>query len=218
MTMIDRRAFLAGAAASLASPAFAAAPPAWDIDFDVRIAGQSVGHHRLAFRRDAAGDLRVTVDVAMRVRLMFVTVFNYRQQAEETWRGDRLLSLESRTVDGDHRDHVVAEPDGEGRLAVRSSRAGDRVVDGDMWPTSAFWRPAAVERSRFLDVATGVIRLVDIAYRGLETIEALGRERPARRYFVDTSRAFDIWYGSDGAWLRLEWSGFGLTARYHRVT
>ena len=216
--MIDRRSLIFGTAATLLTPpSLAAARGRWDIDFDVRIAGQQVGHHRLRFRQDDDGALHVTVDVIIKVRLMFMTAFDYRQQAEEIWRGDRLERLESRTVDGDDSDHVLAERTSDGRIPVQSRRAGDRTVDGAIWPTSAFWRPAAVERTEFLDVATGVIRPVSIAYRGLETVEALGRERSARRYAVDTSRDFDVWYGSDGEWLRLEWSGFGLTARYHRV-
>lgn len=216
--MIDRRSFLLGSAVSLAAPLPALAAPRWDIDFDVRIAGAKVGHHRLGFRRLDGGALAVTVDIAIRVRLMYVTVFDYRQLSEEVWRGDILERLESDTVDGDDHDHVVARRNAEGMLAVQSLRAGDRIVDGDLWPTSAFWRSSAVDRSRFLDVASGTIRPVTIAFRGLETVTALGRERTALHYAVDSSRDFDVWYGSDGEWLQLEWSGFGVTARYSRVT
>lgn len=184
------------------------------IDFDVRIAGSSIGHHRLSFA-PVGEELRVTVDVEMRVRMLFVTAFDYRQRTEERWLGERLLEFRSETVDGDNHDRVTAEagPDG---LQVESRRFGSRTLAADTWPTTAFWRPAAIERTRFLDAARGDVREVVISARGIESVDALGERRPARRYHVETSRDFDVWYGSSGEWLKLSWSGFGLTADYVR--
>lgn len=198
----------------LALPAIAA-PPARGIAFDVHVAGSRIGHHRLEFsRRD--GLLHVRIDIRMKVRVLFMTVFDYTQTVDEHWDGARLVRLESTTVDGDNRDAVsaVAGPDG---MDVQSRRFGARRMPADTWPTTAFWRPEAVRRTRFLDAARGDWRDVRIEDRGVEQVVARGDIRAGHRFHVDTSRDFDVWYGADGDWLKLQWSGFGMTADYVRV-
>ncbi|MEC9347645.1 MAG: DUF6134 family protein [Pseudomonadota bacterium] len=212
---LSRRTLLGGAAALLALPSPAAA--AGDgIDFDVRVAGSSIGHHRLAFRRHGEV-LRVSIDIRMKVRLLFMTVFDYTQRVEEDWEGERLLRLESTTVDGDNHDAVTAVADTEG-IAVRSRRFGERLMPADTWPSTAFWRQAAIRRTRFLDAARGDWREVRIEDRGVEQVIAGGQSRAGHRFHVDTSRDFDVWYGANGDWLKLQWSGFGMTADYVRLT
>jgi hypothetical protein len=198
------------------TPGRLAASTPGDIRFTVRAAGGDVGHHRLTFRQQD-DRLHVAIDVRIRVRLLFVTVFDYAQTAEEVWRGGRLEAFSSDTSDGDNMDSVRAVRDEAGVLQVASRRFGERAIEGDIWPSSAFWRPAAVERTEFLDAARGDIREAVATLQGLDRIDALGEQRMARRYSVRSSRDFDVWYGSDGAWLGLEWGGFGVTARYRRV-
>lgn len=188
-----------------------------DIHFDVHVAGSKVGHHKLTFEAGPGADeLTVRVNVRMRVRLFFVTVFDYTQQTEEIWRGDRLVRFTSTTLDGDNRDEVVAVLGDDG-LEVDSLRFGTRTLAPETWPSTAFWRLDAVGRTEFLDAARGDIRKVAITEQEAEFIDAQDRRHLARRFHVDTSRDFDVWYGATGAWLKLQWSGFGMTADYRRT-
>jgi len=216
---IDRRGLLLGslsllALAALPRGARAAQPD--DIHFDVHVAGSKAGHHSLTFTPGPGVDeMTVKVDVRIRVRLFFVTVFDYTQQTEEIWQGDRLVSYASTTLDGDNRDEVTARQTAEG-LAVTSLRFGARVLPADTWPSTAFWRQDAVQRTEFLDAARGDIRKVAVTEDDLEFIDALGKRHLARRFHADTSRDFDVWYDPDGTWLKLQWSGYGMTADYRR--
>lgn len=212
---LHRRTFLTGLAAASLLPSGATAQDAVpsDINFTVRIAGEPVGHHRLRFRREADG-LRVDVDVAIKVRIFFVTVFDYRQTASELWRDGRLVSFTSETMDGDNLDRVRAKATADGKIAVESLRFGDRTLDGDLWPSTAFWRPAAVRRDVFLDAARGDLRQVEVTTIGQQRVDVPGGSRIASRFHVESSRDFEVWYGLDGAWLGLSWSGFGVTAHY----
>lgn len=217
----SRRALLlAGGALALGAlvprAAMASALPD-NIHFDVHVAGSNVGHHTLTFEAGPGVDeLTVRVDVRMRVRLFFVTVFDYTQQTEEIWRGDRLVRFTSTTQDGDNRDEVAAVQGGGG-LKVDSLRFGTRTLAPDTWPSTAFWRLDAVGRTEFLDAARGDIRKVAITEEEAEFIDALDRRHLARRFHVNTSRDFDVWYGATGTWLKLQWSGFGMTADYRRT-
>ncbi|MDF1721454.1 MAG: DUF6134 family protein [Minwuia sp.] len=205
-----------GSRAAILSSDLPADLPA-DIHFDVHVAGSKVGHHTLTFTQGPGADeLTVRVDVRMRVRLFFVTVFDYTQQTEEVWRGDRLVRFTSTTLDGDNRDAVTAIQGLDG-LDVESLRFGGRRLPADTWPSTAFWRLDAVGRTEFLDAARGDIRKVAIAEQEAEFIDARERRHLARRFHVDTSRDFDVWYSVTGAWLKLQWSGFGMTADYRRI-
>ena len=64
---------------------------------------------------------------------------------------------------------------------------------------------------------SGAGRDVRIEDRGVEQVVASGKTRAGHRFHVDTSRDFDVWYGANGDWLKLQWSGFGMTADYVRV-
>src|SRR4051794_41955484 len=63
-------------------------PP--DLLFDVARKGSRIGSVRVRFRADGAGFAASTAwDLA--VKLAFVTVYAYRQDADDRWRGGRLV-------------------------------------------------------------------------------------------------------------------------------
>jgi hypothetical protein len=49
----------------------------------------SIGQHRIRFRPEAA-DLVVTTDIALKVKLAFITLLDMRHDSEERWRDGRL--------------------------------------------------------------------------------------------------------------------------------
>lgn len=193
----------------------AGVPASGRIHFDVFVAGSRDGFHTITFQRDGR-DLLVNVDVKIRVRLMFITVFDYRQSVRERWRDGQLVSFESETVDGDNVDKVRGRVR-DGGFYVESRRAGPLEMPADILPTTAFWRRDAVGHDRFLDAARGDYRDVKVKDLGWQHTEQAGRQEFLKRYHVASSRNFDVWYDSAGQWRRLEWSGFGVTASYIRA-
>ena len=190
-------------------------PASGRIHFDVFVAGSRDGFHTITFQRDGR-DLLVNVEVRIRVRLMFITVFDYRQSVRERWQDGHLVSFESETVDGDNIDKVRGAAI-DGKFLVDSRRAGSVEMSADILPTTAFWRRDAVGHHRFLDAARGDFRDVKIKDLGWQHTEQAGRQEFLQRYHVASSRDFDVWYDSSGQWRRLEWSGFGVTASYIRA-
>lgn len=193
----------------------AGVPASGRIHFDVFVAGSRDGFHTITFQREG-DELLVNVEVKIRVRLMFITVFDYRQSVRERWRGGRLVSFQSETVDGDNVDRVRGT-ERDGRLHIDSRRAGQLEMPADILPTTAFWRRDAIGHSRFLDAARGDYRDVQVKDLGWQHTEQAGRQEFLQRYHVASSRNFDVWYDSAGQWRRLEWSGFGVTASYIRA-
>ncbi|MGK7861740.1 DUF6134 family protein [Falsiroseomonas sp. E2-1-a4] len=162
----------------LADEAFAA--PA-GLDFRVLRAGSPVGTHTVRFR-DNAGLLEAQSDVRIEVKLMGFTVFRYRHETSETWRGDRLVAMSSRLEKNGTTTACEARasgtalllrgPEGEQRLPAQAApltwwrmatlRAGVPLFD----PRKAL----AVDPELRISPAAGGTRVVLVGGEGAEVL------------------------------------------------
>jgi len=100
------RSILLAAAIFLAAGGTGGAEPVTeDLSFEVWRDGESIGTHALRFTRD--GDrLFVDIEVALAVKVLFVTAYRYEQQRREVWKDGRLVAFRSKTHD-DGTDYVI---------------------------------------------------------------------------------------------------------------
>lgn len=171
---------------------FAVARADTPVTFSIERAGETIGHHRITFDRADNGDLIAHIDIQIRIRLAFVTVFRYHHQARETWRDGRLVAMESRTNDDGRRSHVRARATDAG-LEVEGPQ-GRFIAPADILPTS-YWRRETVTQRRLLDTQSGRIVRVTITPEGPGSWRVAG------------DLQFTIGYGPDG------WSAMSFTAR-----
>jgi Family of unknown function (DUF6134) len=68
------------------------------LEFDVVRAGAVVGQHRITFHQDG-GKLLVHSELAIKVKVLFVTAYRYEQTREEVWREGKLIAFTSTTDD-----------------------------------------------------------------------------------------------------------------------
>src|SRR6185503_233402 len=102
---VTRRLFLTLSTAAVAVPVLApfaalGVDPAArrDLRFRALRGGASIGEHRVTFRSD--GDrLTVATRVDIAVKVLFITAFRFKHDAEEVWQADRLVSVKSTTND-----------------------------------------------------------------------------------------------------------------------
>jgi hypothetical protein len=181
--------------------AAAAAAPADEWNFTVLLNDQSIGNHR--FRVGGPPTARtVTSEASFDVKLLGLSVYRYRHQAEEQWRGDCLAVLEATTEDGGDRSTVRATA-APGGLSVEVAGAA-QVVPGCVMGF-AYWNPAMRQQSRLLNAQTGRMEDVRIREAGEGTIDANGRTLPARRWRIEgPAQPITLWYGNDGRWLGLD--------------
>ena len=172
--------------------------------------GRPFGHHRLSFRRD--GDrLTVDIEIALEVRIAFVTAYRYRHRNTEIWRDGRLVSLDSRTDDDGRQHRVTARSAPEG--LVVDGIDGRIVAPADIIPTS-YWNKAIVDQTTVLDTQHG--RLVDVTIRprGTETVTAAGQSITTERYAVTGGADLDLWYSQAGQWVRMAFTARGSDIEY----
>ena len=199
------RRLLAGALLLPALPRRAAAAPP-DLTFRVMREGSQVGTHTVRFREEG-GVLGVRTEIRVAVRLMGITVYRFTQDTEEAWRGDRLVSLESRSDRNGRAGTCAARAEGQG-LRLRGT-AGEAVLAARAAPLT-WWRAASL--------APGV-PLFDVR-DGLPVAPRLERseERGGQRIRVVGGEGAEVVYDAAGTWVGFATTGEdGSAVRYERA-
>ena len=143
-------ALLPGALPAAAQPG----PPDGTVEYAIMRNGDQIGSHRLVFRRE--GDrLTVDINVSVQVRVLGITAYRFTQTARETWRGGRLVTLDSSGND-DGTQYAVRVREADGGLIAES---GGRSV---RFPAEAValdvWNPAQLQREVLVDTIEGAAR------------------------------------------------------------
>jgi len=190
--------------------------------------GAAVGRHVV---QSSAPGPRHTVDVSTHVAVQIanrITLFRYSHQSHETWEGERLVALDSRT-DDDGRQHRVLASSGAAGLVVRATipevenastsdrmmsfsamtteRLVEQVVPGNVLPSS--WSHfKIVQQTRLLNSQTGNVMPISVQQLGTDVVQTGIGQIPATRYRLSGMVApLDIWYDNRGRWLKSAFKG-----------
>ena len=181
-----------------------AAPPGWSDtrrqwDFQVTLDGQPIGEHR--FTSTASGDDRqVSSDASFVVKMLGLTVYRYRHQAIEQWRGNCLTGLAASTEENGKTSRVRAEAEG---AAVAQGEAAQALAGCVM--SFAYWNPAILTQTRLFNAQTGRAETVQVKPQGSDTVEVRGVPVTAARWRITgTAQPIDLWYAADGEWIGLD--------------
>lgn len=170
------------------------------IRFSVLRNGDEVGFHEVAFAR-SGGDLTVRTIFDVRVRLLGISVYSYRYEANDVWRDGCLVSLRSNTNDNGT------------RLSVEAVRIGDQLrITGpkgvDTAPASIFpthhWHPGVIGSSQVLNTITGTVDRVVMVEHGPQPVAIGNVETATARKFAYTGDLTnEVWYDSAGRWVKM---------------
>jgi hypothetical protein len=212
------RAALAGAAGcsfpQLARAATAIVVPAAKDNrrFSVLYKGNRIGSHIVVYS-PATGETRVSTEIRLLIKAAFFTVFAFNHRSQETWRGGRLVSLDSETLE--HGETLLvqgtATPDGFRVL----SKSGPFIASAATLTSNSLWTPAVLEQETLVDAQHGGVIGVSARRFADEHIVADGRELPVTRYtFITPYLAGSIWYDADNLWVRGEFERDGAKIQY----
>jgi hypothetical protein len=156
---VDRRRLLALAAGAAAMPllrpllsvrAYAAAQR--DLRFRALRHGSPIGEHRVTFRPD--GDrLAVETHIDIAVKVLFLTAFRFKHEAEEIWHAGRLVSVKSTTDDNGTLLRVTGNAVEGGFRIVGED--GPFLAAGHLLTSNALWDSRIVRENRLIDVQHG---------------------------------------------------------------
>ena len=206
------------------------AAPAWaeTWNFDVRLDGKPIGTHR--FLVDGPAEARVVSSTAaFDVKLLGITVFRYRHEARERWRGDCLQEIRSSTDDDgkpvqvDRRWELAAPTASTATAATGATGATGAAgtgaaADSACLMSYAYWHPALIRQQRLLNPQTGEVDEVRIERLPDATIPVGGRDVDASRWRITSTatststgkpaparQVLTLWRDrADGRWIGLD--------------
>ena len=180
--------------------------------FEIFRNGTSIGRHVMTYQRE--GDLlKVSINIDIKVTLAgLVTLFRYEHRNEETWRGDRLVALESRSNNDGDPEFVRGRAEGD-EFVVESTSGAKRLPASVV--STTYWNPLITQRSVLLNSGDGTLMNVKVVPHGEDAIEAAGATVRASRYeFIGDLNA-ELWYDATGRWVASRFKGKdGSTIEY----
>lgn len=169
--------------------------------FQVYVNDKPVGWHEFRLRsQDGQEQLSSTAE--FEYTLLFVPVYRYQHQNQETWRDGCLARIESST-DANGKDYAVFGEAGDAGFMLESSK-GEAVLPGCV-RTFAYWNPEFLQANQLLNTQNGEYLDVAVSTPVKDSIEVLGETVSAQRYQLTAKKLkLDLWYSDDGEWLALQ--------------
>lgn len=180
------------------------------LEFDVLRDGGQFGTHILSFARDGE-TLTVKTDVNLRVDLGPINFFEYIHNVTETYAGERLIWVGSRTKNEGKWKTLSAEPAGGGLKVTGEKFKG--VLSGLVIP-STHWNENEMKQPKMFSTETGEMLPIKVSDRGIEKVKAGGMTIDARRYDVDSELDASFWYDAQGRWVKCVFEAQGSKVEY----
>lgn len=168
--------------------------------FDVSADGIPIGTYAFVLNENGASR-RLVADASYRVHLLVVDAFRYEHHDDETWQGDCLVRLATRTVEQGRTTTVTGSADGDA-FVLDGPRGRESLPACSM--TFAWWNPRILQQKALINAQTGALTPVTVTPLGRDRIEVRGTTVDATRYRMETERTVtDVWYSSEDEWLAL---------------
>ncbi|HEX3632995.1 MAG TPA: DUF6134 family protein [Casimicrobiaceae bacterium] len=167
--------------------------------FDVSLDGLPIGTHDISLREN--GDSRSVVsDMRFSVSLLGFKAGSYEQHEEETWNGDCLTRIDTRTVERGATTTVSGRLEG-GSFVVDGPGGQQRLPACVM--SFAYWNPRVFKQASLINVQTGASTPITIQ-AAEEAYTVRGASVDATHYRIDTARnRIEVWYSPAGEWIGL---------------
>lgn len=171
------------------------------VAFDVVRNGSVVGAHVTRFEKQA-DDLVVRSSMNIDIGVLFIPVYGFRYNAEETWRDGQLTALDVKVRDGGDDFAFMGQRADQGFRIQQPEK--EYAVAGPLLTTN-HWNAAVVGYDQVLNTLTGNMNEVRILNQGIETIPVAGGTLKATRYdYTGELRDTSVWYDDQGRWVRLQ--------------
>jgi len=180
------------------------------LEFDVFRDGGPLGHHIVTFAREGE-TLTVDTDIQLKVTFGPLTFFEYIHDVTETYVGDRLVWVGSRTKN-DGKWKTLSAKAVTGGLNV-TGEAFRGILSGLVVP-STHWNMEEMKQSAMFSTETGEMLPMSVTDRGIERVKVGATMIDARRYDVKSDLAASFWYDAEGRWVKCAFEAEGSKIDY----
>jgi hypothetical protein len=169
--------------------------------FRVFLDDKEIGYHEFRLQR-MEDELQLSSKASFEYRLLFVKLYEYLHKTTETWRGNCLTGIESRT-DANGKPYRVQGVLIDDRFVVEGAK-GRAEVPGCLM-SFAYWNPDFLQQNQLLNAQNGEVLEVRVSEPEPVELEVHGDTRPAFRYRLEAGELdIHLWYSENREWLALE--------------
>ncbi len=167
-------------AIGLATPVLASSPPSKGaLRFDVIRKGKDIGELSYSFSGSAAKySVQVVTDIAVKITLIRVNAYAFKQNSVETWANGKMTSIRSAT-DDDGDAHQISEK-GLGLLPA------------------ILWNDDILKRRQLLNTIDGTVMSVRVIDLGVQNVPTRSGQLRAHHYRISGDLERDVWYDQNG--------------------
>lgn len=197
---------------TLPSPAPAFAAQATQYQFGVYYGERRIGTHRYEIVQGET-TARVSSQVDLTYKLLFVTVYDYTHRATELWQDGCLIALNSTTDDNGRSYAVEASRDVAGPTMTGVQTERSTPLSGDCPASFAYWDLNRLDRSMLINTQTGKSTPANLVREGID--QRNGEATVRYRLEAEGLGPMHLWYTRDGGrWVGLETRRDGTTLQY----
>ena len=169
--------------------------------FRVYLDDKEIGYHDFILH-EMDNQRKLQSEANFEYRLMFVKLFGYEHENTETWAGDCLTGIESKTDANGKSFEVSGSLQGD--RFVLSGTAGDTELPSCSM-TFAYWNPAFLQQERLINVQNGEVLDIEVSEPERVQLEVRGVMQTAWRYQLGAGEmSIELWYSENHEWLALE--------------
>lgn len=168
--------FIVGLAAPVAASSL---PSQGKLNFDVVRKGKDIGDHSYSFSgTPGAYSVNVNTDIAVKVPLIRVNAYVFKQNSVENWSGGKLAKIQSDTND-----------DG---TAHQLNQSGKGLLPASLW------NDEIVKSHKLLNTIDGSVMSVRVTDLGMQSVHVRSGTVNAHHYRISGDLDRDVWYDGEG--------------------
>ena len=197
---MDRRFFLAGTGAALATPAIAA-PTARRV-FQILRDGDDIGRHTMIAVQGING-FTLDTEIDIKVTFLGVTAYRYLLKNREIWKAGQLVSMNATTNDDGTEDAARVRA-GSKALRIEGSRlTGEAPLNA---VTTSYFATPFLKRRPWISTQSGKPLKIDVTAEGRRNWWSVSGELNTR-----------LGYDQRGEWVGCEFDAGGEPGRYEMI-
>ena len=181
------------------------------IRFEVLRKGKHFGHHYVSFKLAEDGGFTATADIELTAKIGPLTVYKYRHESVETWKGGQIIGLEAETRKEGDDIEARASITENGLLVEGTNYSG--LYPAEIIPAN-HWNVSQLYTSKMLSTEGGQPLDVVATNLGREILTINKQEIEATKFRLDSELSIFLWYDDDGRWLKLSFTARGQEIAY----
>jgi hypothetical protein len=178
-------------------------------DFTILVDGKTAGQSRVTVVQQDDGSAYMKATASVKLQGLFA--YNFSIDAEEWWKGGKLIALKAHSEENRKRTDVAVS--GDGKQLVVNVNGQARTLDPDIWTTS-YWKLADARfhnnKIAILETDTGTLLAGQLQYVGTEKLTVGTALKDCYHFRVTGIPApIDLWYDQFHRLVRQEFTESG---------